>query len=452
MNHFRLSADISKINWTSDEKGSIKDRLMLLNTIELQQELFEYCKTWKLAPWTFSQLKKHDVFLLLKDEIIELFRIEYDKVKVQNSNRNSIVFSVLESFIKNGIDVVVLKGNYLAHVVYQEVGYKRMNDFDILIHKKDWDRVQYIYLRMGFIPLGFGWGGEKEKPADYSHVGMAFISPDYSCIMGSQWGLKSPTSSYNVNMEDVWSSAIEFNFEGLKLKALSNEYTLLHLILHMGIYKCGIRDCMDVYNLILVKDIDQSKFLQIVKESKSLDKAYFTLSMSNLCVKTFSEDLMRKLIGSNRGYLKRRANKRIHSADISGDFQISYNDYFQDIEKDVIYFNLFSQFHLKFPFYLKILKKIYFSNSATRLKLSDKAHSPAIWNKLIGLFKAPYYIFSLIAQEIGWKFTVLLFLKLFVDLISSPINYIFKKESYFDYLKSRGIDPKEIANAVKNIQ
>lgn len=110
MNHFRLSADISKINWTSDEKGSIKDRLMLLNTIELQQELFEYCKTWKLAPWTFSQLKKHDVFLLLKDEIRELFRIEYDKVKVQNSNRNSIVFSVLESFIKNGIDVVVLKG------------------------------------------------------------------------------------------------------------------------------------------------------------------------------------------------------------------------------------------------------------------------------------------------------------------------------------------------------
>ena len=101
---------------------------------------------------------------------------------------------------------------------------------------------------------------------------------------------------------------------------------------------------------------------------------------------------------------------------------------------------------------MKILKKIYFANSTTRLKLSDKVHSPTIWNNLFGFFKAPYYIFSLIAQEIGWKFTVLLFLKLFVDLICSPINYIFKKESYFDYLKSRGIDPKEIANAVKNIQ
>ena len=452
MNYFRLSADISKAIWTSDEELSIRDRLSSLNSLELQQEFFEYCKTWKLAPWTFSQLKKHDVFLLLTDEIRELFRIEYDKVRVQNNNRNNIVINILELFIKDKIDLVVLKGNYFAFEVYQEVGYKRMNDFDILIHKKDWDRIQDIYLGMGFIPLGFGWAGEKEKPADYSHVGMSFISPDYSCIIGTQWGLKSPTSRYNVNMQDVWNTAIAFNFNGLMLKGLSNEYNLLHLILHMGIYKCGIRDCMDVYNLILVKDIDQSKFLQIVKESKSLDKAYFTLSMSNLCVKTFSDDFLRDLHQENSSYLNRRTKKRIQTAEISGDFQNSYNDYFQDIEKVVIYFNLFPQFHLKVPFYLKILKKIYFANSTTRLKLSDKVYSPTIWNNLFGFFKAPYYIFSLIAQEIGWKFTVLLFLKLFVDLICSPINYIFKKESYFDYLKSRGIDPKEIANAVKNIQ
>ena len=61
-------------------------------------------------------------------------------------------------------------------------------------------------------------------------------------------------------------------------------------------------------------------------------------------------------------------------------------------------------------------------------------------------------MFSLIAQEIGWLFTFLLFLKLFIDLLFSLKNYLIKKESYFDYLKKRGIDPKTIEKVVKNIQ
>lgn len=452
MNNFRLLADISKVAWTTAEEASIREGLVKLNSDELQREFFIYCKKWKLAPWTFSQLKKYELLSHIDDECADDFQKEYTKVLIQNNKRNSLAINFLEIFNKAGIDVIVLKGNYLAHTVYKEIGYKRMNDFDILIHKEDWDKIQDIYLGLGYIPLGFGWGGEKEKPADYSHVGMAFISPDYSCIVGSQWGLKSPTTSYNVDIDEVWDTAVDFDFNGLKVKALSNEFNLLHLILHMGIYKCGIRDCMDVYNLMLSAEIDQKELIRILEKSIAVEKAYFTLSMSNLCVKAFSDDLIKWLSQSKNGYLKTRMRKRIESAKAIGDFQIAYNDYFQDIEKDVIYFNLFPQFHYKLVYYSKIIMKIYFAESSISLKLNDKAHRPNTWNKTISFFKAPYFIFSLIAQEIGWRFAVLLFFKLFVDLIVSLKNYVVKKESYFDYLKGRGIDPKEISKAVKNIQ
>jgi hypothetical protein len=61
-------------------------------------------------------------------------------------------------------------------------------------------------------------------------------------------------------------------------------------------------------------------------------------------------------------------------------------------------------------------------------------------------------VFSLIAEEIGWKFSLLLFVKLFFDTLFSLKNYFFKQESYFSYLKKIGINPSEIEKVVKNIQ
>ena len=66
--------------------------------------------------------------------------------------------------------------------------------------------------------------------------------------------------------------------------------------------------------------------------------------------------------------------------------------------------------------------------------------------------KAPFLVFALIAEEIGSKITLLLLTKISFDLLWSVKNYFLKKDSYFDYLRKRGINPKDIERAVKNIQ
>ena len=58
----------------------------------------------------------------------------------------------------------------------------------------------------------------------------------------------------------------------------------------------------------------------------------------------------------------------------------------------------------------------------------------------------------MIAQEIGRKVTALLFIKLFFDVLISPVNYIIPRESSFDYLRKRNIDPEQIKKAVRNVQ
>lgn len=452
MKTFELAALLSKVNLDSVEVETCRDAISELIDTESQTAFFDYCKQWKLAPWVYSQMNRYGILTQFTTECQELFKAEYDRIKSQNEKRNATAAIFLEEFKKEGIDVIILKGNYLAHSCYKDVGYKRMNDFDILIHKEDWDRIQDVYLRLGYIPLGFGWSGEKEKPASFSHVGMSFISADYTCIIGSQWGLKSPTTSFSVPIEKAWLTALPFNFCGVDVKRLSPEFNLLHLILHLGIYKCGIRDCMDLYNLSRTETIDWEKMKSLIIESNATEKAIFALEISNICVPQFSEAFITDVNGKQRGFLHRRLKKRKYVAESTGDFQNSYNDYFQDIEKQVIYFNLFPKFHVKFVFYFKILRMIYFPKMGFALRLNDQLKEPTIGHKIISAIKAPYFVFSLIAQEIGWKFTFLLFTKLGVDLLISLKNYFVRPLSYFDYLKQKGIDPKDIQKAVKNIQ
>jgi len=328
-----------------------------------------------------------------------------------------------------------------------------MNDLDILIRLDDWPKVQEIYFSLGYIPLGFGWGGEKGKAAKYSHTGLSYISSDFHCITGTQWGLKSPTSKYTVKSENIWQSTSEFYFNGLTINKLSTEFNLLHLILHMGVYKCGIRDCMDVYNLLLSdQNFDEDKFVELCKKSNAIDKAHFTLQLANLCSGSINDSLLQNLKPINNNFLNRRLNSRLRMTEESGDMQLSYNDYFHEVEMTVFYFSIFHHFHKKLLLYLRLFRLMIWPKASLLQKMADFVSFPSMSKWLITRIKGPYYTFSLIGEEIGLKVTILLFAKMFFDTIISIKNYFFKKESYFGYLKKRGLNPDEIKRAVKEIQ
>ena len=452
--HFYITSRLAKVEMTDNETARVQSFVKNLQGKQAEQTaFFNYCKQWKMAPWIFSQLDRQHLLEFLSEQTKQDFAAVHALVKTENENRNAAAVQLMAELIKENIDVAILKGNLFIHTVYHDTGYKKMNDFDILIHIEDWDRVQDIYLKLGYIPLGFGWGGEKQAPAKFSHAGMAFISSDFKCIVGALWGLKSPTTSYRVDIGEAWRTAKEFDFLGVKVKQLSPAYNLLHLVLHMGIYKCGIRDCMDVYNLLLAeRNLDEAELIELFKKSNAIEKAYFTLKLVQLCSDAVSETLLAQLKPRHSSYHTRRLEARLAATEKSGDMQVSYHDYFHDVEKEVIYFNLVPHFHQKLFFYHKIYRAVFLPKKLVTLKLSDKAHEPTFPNKFSARLKAPGLGMALIAQEIGWGYTILLLLKITVDQVVSLKNYFIKKESYFDYLAKRGVSRSAIENVVKNIQ
>ena len=449
---FYISSRLAKVSCTDEERERLLNYFVSLQEQpEKQAEFFRYAKKWKLAPWLHTRMQREGFTGYLSEETSDAFREMHAVTLRANESRNKEAVLFLEKFREQNIEAAVLKGNLFAHTFYQDKGYKRMNDFDILIHQEDWGKAQDVYAELNYIPMGFGWSGEKQKAAKFSHTGIPFISRNFHCIAGTQWGIKSPTTHYKVNLEEAWATAGDYDFCGVKTKQLSPEYNLLHLVLHMGIYKCGIRDCMDVYNLVQAEPMDEDKLVDLFQRTDCTDKAKFTLKMSQLCSGIPAESLMKKLHAPG-GFVARRLRNREKAINESGDIHTSYNDYFQDVEKNVLYFNIVHRFHQKAIFYGRILRQIWLPEMEIALKFIDKAHRPTFLNKLSARLRAPGFVFAILAQEIGWGITFLLYTKLFFDQLFSLVNYFIPKESYFDYLKRIGVDPKQIKQVVSDVQ
>lgn len=452
MNAFQLTALLSHIQLTEVELDACKMGLTTLKSNNDQHDFYEYCLQWKLAPWIYSQLQKHDFISLLEKDVIERFKESYLDVKEENEARNKVAMQFLQAFVDNDIDVIILKGNAFIHTFYDDVGYKKMNDFDILIKAEDWPRIEQIYYDLGYIPLGFGWSGEKQKPAKYSPTSVPFISTDFKCIIGTQWGLKSSTTHFTVDTEEIWETALALDFYGIPVKQLSPEYNLLHLILHLGVFKCGTRDCMDLYNLILATNIDTEKLFSIIEKTDATQKSRYAFEMCRLCSRHIPQEWIKNLTISKPSFIKTRLRKRLVMFKETGDIHGSYNDYFQDIEKNVIYYYLFPEFHRRVYYFSKVLRLLYFPDINHALKFIDQSHRPTVLNKTKARILGPWFSFSMIAQEIGWKYGILLYVKMWVDTFISPVNYLTSKESYFQYLKRKGIDKNQIKKLVENVQ
>ncbi|MBC7438840.1 MAG: nucleotidyltransferase family protein [Flavobacterium sp.] len=451
--NYNIAGRITKVKYNEDDLSQITAFLNEIQADESRQnDFFDYCKNTKIAAWVYIRIKDCHFVDYLNAEVVSLFEKEFQKILLQNEQRNDAVIPILKSFVENDIDVIVLKGNVFTQTIYKSFGYKRMNDFDILIKKEDWSKIQDIYQKLNFIPLGFGWTGEKHQATNFSHTGIPYISRNLKCMIGSQWGLKAPTSSYKFNINEIWETAEDYDFKGIKVKKLSAKNNLLHLVLHLGIYKCGVRDCMDIYNLLLTENIEKYNFAKIFIDANGLVKAFFAFNLCHKMASIPDSETLNLVDNTKPSLLKKIYHKRIKAIDESQNWQVSYNDYFQDIEKNVVYFNIYHEFHVKLKIYVRIIQQIFFPKSEMALKFIEKSHQPTILNKIKAFFIAPFYVLALLSEEIGLQATLYILVKLFFNLIESISNYFIPQQNYFDYLEKQNIDPKTVKNLVNNVQ
>jgi hypothetical protein len=173
------------------------------------------------------------------------------------------------------IDVCLLKGVFLAQMVYAHMGLRPMGDIDLLIRLDDLARVRSLLAEAGFI-LG-------TADTDYHD---RYYRQDSSLSVEIHWSLEEPGSPFSIDNGALWQRAHPAQVLGLPVYLLSPEDTLLHQCIHASYHhlfqRFSLRGLCDIQQLIAHYGdrLDWAHFCARADAWQAQRSAYLTLLLA----------------------------------------------------------------------------------------------------------------------------------------------------------------------------
>lgn len=377
----------------------------------------------KVEPKVYLALRECGALELVPQQVRELLGRTAAQVQLANERRIERARQLFPALVERGIPVCVLKGVLFAETIYRAPGYKRMNDVDFLVPKADLSQLPALYEQHGFFSIAERVGHRAEVQTKVSHHLAPYVSRDLSCVLGTQWGLKSPLLGLRLDLEAMWRRARPFDFYGIALQQLSPTDNLVHVCLHLGLFKSGLRDVMDIYNLARVAgdDLDYARFTEQIREAGSgaSDLAYHSLSLANaLCPLPQFERVLGELEPAVSSFMVETVKKKTASRAV----QLRLcSGYLGVIEKAITDFNASESAPEKLNAFAQFWKLVLLPTAHEARQVcfeplaegaQQRAHS----------YRAPVAIVRAIGAEIGGPLLALLLVKGTVDVALTALN------------------------------
>jgi hypothetical protein len=315
-----------------------------------------------------------------------------------------------------------------------------MNDIDILIPKEQADSALKVFRGLHYFCAGELLGNSPENQKDVSHHLPPFFSRDLHCMIGTHWGFINPLVGINPNYDIIWSRAKEFNYHGVNCYHLSPEDNLLHLCIHLSLYKSGIKEVADIYNLILSTEIDWSYFIDHAKSANALSSVVLALTVSQTLysIPKVSEILLQlkndQDLSPSVDTLKKCQSRSF--------LLRTRTTYVTLLDKEFIQFKSTQVFGEKLHSFIKIWSLLLFPPTDEAQKLTFRSHS----NYITAIY-APIKIVTHLCHELGTKIFFLLHVYLIYSLAKSLFRNLFnvKKKGFSEYAHDLGLSTEDIA-------
>jgi hypothetical protein len=177
----------------------------------------------------------------------EQLRLVYFASARRNSRLYRELGPVLRRLHGSGIPVIVLKGAFLAEVVYGDVALRPMCDVDLMVPRAEVPRTQAVLLDMGGIPEHAGdheWWYRRECHLPAIVIDTLPIEVHWSIL---------PPGTVSPDTAGLWHRARPASVAGVEALVLSPEDLLLHLCLHSSYrenLRGGLRPLSDIVETI----------------------------------------------------------------------------------------------------------------------------------------------------------------------------------------------------------
>lgn len=193
------------------------------------------------------------IYSAVKRLNIHLNKYQFNKLKELKNKEEYIQLlwmlelkEVLKSFNRNNIEVVLLKGGYLAFNIYPQ-GFRRLSDIDILVRKADILNIKNILKQNGFnIVYSIS---EVNNLTFRNKSGITFE-------VHTELGILSDL----IDVDEFFNNTMSIKINNISCKVLKPDYNLIYLSLHYSITH-------SFYNLVSLADINEF----IRKENKRID-------------------------------------------------------------------------------------------------------------------------------------------------------------------------------------
>lgn len=184
-----------------------------------------------LSPRAYRRLKGFEV--QIPADVYQRLHQGYLASVANNLRLSHWMDKVLSGFHREGIQVIPLKGIYLAEALYGDIGLRPSSDIDLLVREEDLGRVQNLLQMLGYRRIA------KSISENLARFGRHWLfipdRPDVGGCIEVHWNfyLAQPRK---LDMRPVWERAVPRQLNGQKVLTLSPADLLFHLTLQQRLH------------------------------------------------------------------------------------------------------------------------------------------------------------------------------------------------------------------------
>lgn len=201
-----------------------------------------------LVPLLYRRLKTHGAGVAVPLEIWRTLQETYLDSSGTSMRLYHQLAEVLRALQEEGIPVIVLKGAYLAQVVYGNAALRPMHDVDLLVKKDDLSRVEEKLQQMGYELFG----DRTTQVESHYHFHYTPANGSENVPVEIHWNITYPTP-YAVDADGLWARAKPATIADVRTLVLSPEDLLLHVCVHSAhghVFGEGLRSQCDISAMI----------------------------------------------------------------------------------------------------------------------------------------------------------------------------------------------------------
>ena len=157
--------------------------------------------------------------------------------------------SILLALKKQQVDVIPLKGLYLAEAVYPAIGLRTFSDLDLLVRRKDLDAALQAMHDIGYRLIT--WYDPADPNHDIKHL-PPLVKEGWPPVE-MHWSVLEEDAPFPVDIDGIWQRAVPARVSGVDVLVMDLHDLVLHLAIHNTYQhrlKAGLRSLYDIALII----------------------------------------------------------------------------------------------------------------------------------------------------------------------------------------------------------